>query len=181
MQTHLLAIQLYTRKQKPLLVLQALKRGRAIDIAHPTLHTALITFLFNIDRMELNPITKEVIDIERKSSLLLGGGNKLSLLNEQFLSVNGKSLIHRLSVARVIMLLDGDVGKKRALQLVLTIDQSASISACEDVYDFLLNELKEKEVALKYQVECSSRFPLTPSFKIKSDTHQHNDVVNDAL
>jgi len=179
---------LHQKKKKPLLVLQAIKRGRSIDINHPTLHFQLIRFFLNIDSMSLRPVTKQVIDLER--GLLLGTSSssssssssslsELTNLNENFLKANKTSLPHRLAVARVVMLLGGEKGRQRVIELVspLTVTSTRAISDCEDVYDFLLNELKEKQIASRYQKECAATFPLTPSFK--QEEHEDGKQENE--
>jgi len=138
--------------------------------------------------MSLRPVTKQVIDLER--GLLLGTSSssssssssslsELTTLNENFLKANKNSLSHRLAVARVVMLLGGEKGRQRAIELVspLAVTSTRAISDCEDVYDFLLNELKEKQIASRYQKECAATFPLTPSFK--QEEHEDGKQENE--
>ena len=45
MQTHVLAFEIYFRKNKLLLMLQSLKRGHSLDPSHHALHECRIKFL----------------------------------------------------------------------------------------------------------------------------------------
>jgi hypothetical protein len=60
---------------RPLLVLQALKRGVAVDASHPDLHVAVCSFFrrWDVSAAQADPIVAQVVASERKETAQLSG------------------------------------------------------------------------------------------------------------
>ncbi|MPC44670.1 N-alpha-acetyltransferase 15, NatA auxiliary subunit [Portunus trituberculatus] len=94
-QTHLMAFEIYIRKGKPLLMLQALKRALDLEPNNPELHTCLIRFL-QYRQEKLQGHHSVVVDVINREVNRLLPTTDPTQLNEDFLNNNQDSVPHRL-------------------------------------------------------------------------------------
>lgn len=122
-ETHLLAFEIYIRKNKLLLMLQAIKRARCIDAKNARLHWCIIRFytvLHSAANKEINEHVKAVLD---KETADVFGNKNAAQLNQTVLDANAKSFDHVLYAARCLYELDASTQDK-AINLVTTFDLS---------------------------------------------------------
>lgn len=119
-QTHLMAFEIYYRKNKLLLMLQSLKRARKLDSTHPVLHACIIKFRKALDSTDnIDPNVKLVID---KEVDVLFGGRNASELCDLVLEKYGKSSAHVLEVAKILYKNDPKGSKVKAINLATSMD-----------------------------------------------------------
>lgn len=122
-ETHLLAFEIYYRKNKLLLMLQSIKRARCIDDANARLHWCIIRFytaLYSAANKNINENVKLVLN---KETANLFNGKDASELNQQVLTQHSGSFDHVLQVARCLYQLDSTT-KEKAVHLVTSFDVS---------------------------------------------------------
>nr|XP_045626125.1 N-alpha-acetyltransferase 15, NatA auxiliary subunit-like [Procambarus clarkii] len=119
-QTHLMAFEIYLRKGRPLLMLQALKRALKLEPHNPELHTCLIRFL-QYRQEKLSNQCGTIVDVINREVTRLLPTMDPNKLNEDFLNNNQESLPHRLQAARSMVLLDS-VQRERALSIATVLD-----------------------------------------------------------
>lgn len=115
-ETHLLAFEIYYRKNKILLMLQSIKRARNIDPENATLHLCIIRFykvLKTLENNGINPNVKLVIEKERSN---LFDGKHAQALNQAVLKKHANSFAHVLQVAKCMYELDA-ASKAKAIEL----------------------------------------------------------------
>lgn len=120
-ETHLLAFEIYYRKNKLLLMLQSIKRARCIDAANARLHWCIIRFynaLHSAKNKNINESVKVVLD---KETANLFNGKDANELNQHVLDKNSGSFDHVLQVARCLYELDS-TKKDKAINLVTKFD-----------------------------------------------------------
>lgn len=122
-ETHLMAFEIYSRRGKLLLMLQSLKRARAIDANNPTLHNCIIRFYkaleARIASKEIDESVKLVIDRERPK--LFRGANSAAELNESFLAANRASNDALYEVAKIMYQLD-EKRRDEAVKLLTSVE-----------------------------------------------------------
>nr|CAD7258041.1 unnamed protein product [Timema shepardi] len=120
-ETHLMAFQIYYRKQKPLLMLQSIKRAHRLDPSHSELHPCLVIFLQSLSRwkgtldhpvamvisQEMEPITKD---------------RNAHQLNKQFLGNLSHLLDARFEAARMMHHLDSST-QQEAITLATSLNK----------------------------------------------------------
>lgn len=118
--THLLAFEIYYRKNKLLLMLQSIKRASQIDASNAQLHTCIIKFhkALKVQQADINPSVRSVID---KAAAVLFKTNDAFALNQAFLTQHRDSLPHVLQAARSLFELDA-AKKDEAIKLVTSMD-----------------------------------------------------------
>lgn len=117
-ETHMLAFELYYRKNKVLLMLQSIKRARAIDHGDARLHLNLVKFskvLQSLKSSEQNDFVKTVIE---KESVGLFDGKSAKDLNENILKEHGDSFDHVFNAAKAMYHLDSST-KEQAVKLAV--------------------------------------------------------------
>uniref|UniRef100_A0A8C2WJU4 N-alpha-acetyltransferase 15, NatA auxiliary subunit n=1 Tax=Cyclopterus lumpus TaxID=8103 RepID=A0A8C2WJU4_CYCLU len=93
--THLLAFEIYFRKEKYLLMLQSVKRALAIDPDHPWLHQCLVRFFKGVsESTELPEVVRTVL--KQEITRLFGDSNAMSF-NQAYLTKHSNSIPHRLA------------------------------------------------------------------------------------
>ncbi|XP_035767409.1 N-alpha-acetyltransferase 15, NatA auxiliary subunit-like [Neolamprologus brichardi] len=93
--THLLAFEIYFRKEKYLLMLQSVKRALAIDPDHPWLHQCLVRFFKGVsESKELPEVVRTVL--KQEITRLFGDSNAKSF-NQAYLTKHSSSIPHRLA------------------------------------------------------------------------------------
>ncbi|KAG0580041.1 hypothetical protein KC19_4G143400 [Ceratodon purpureus] len=121
LETHLLAFEVYFRKGKKLLALQAVKKQLALDPSSPDVHRCLIRLFESLDKLP-NPdshadkIIHDVIAMERASLKELGEKSLLDA-NRAFLEVHSDSLKHRVAAAEISLLLCPEA-KSEAVKII---------------------------------------------------------------
>lgn len=165
-ETHLLAFEIYFRKEKPLLMLQSVKRAFGIDPSHPWLHECLIRFFKTVCTDNEAPDVVGAV-LMQEMNRLFGETNPKSY-NEGFLKKHSSSIPHRLAVAKMMYYLDHSTQKK-ALELATALDESLSnrsIRVCTDVLEALTKGFlgECKEIAEAYRADSHKLYPYALAF-----------------
>nr|XP_024371729.1 N-terminal acetyltransferase A complex auxiliary subunit NAA15-like isoform X2 [Physcomitrium patens] len=178
-ETHLLAFEVYFRKNKKLLALQAVKKQLALDPSSPDVHRCLIRLFESLDKLRspdthAEKIIHDVIAIERASMQELGEKSLLDA-NRDFLATYRDSLQHRVAAAEIHLLLCPDA-KSEAIKIIEESPErvaSASNDAasewflknCVEVHQLLENSFGDKAAATKWSARCGKLFPFSTYFK----------------
>lgn len=117
-ETHLLTFEIYYRKNKLLIMLQALKRASAIDPNNATLHGCFVRFIRLLDKQMsvTNEFVKIVIQNEMKGDLPVIGKQR-EVLNNEFIAKNKDSAEALVAGARVI---NDEGNKTKAIELLMS-------------------------------------------------------------
>uniref|UniRef100_A0A8C9SGI1 N-alpha-acetyltransferase 15, NatA auxiliary subunit n=1 Tax=Scleropages formosus TaxID=113540 RepID=A0A8C9SGI1_SCLFO len=164
--THLLAFEIYFRKEKFLLMLQSVKRAFAIDLDHPWLHQCLVRFFKAVSESKDLPEAVRIV-LKQEITRLFGDSNGKSF-NEAFLNKHSNSIPHRLAGASAKMMFYLDPStEKKAVELATALDESLSnrsiqVSLSKSLRDGSLSDCKEKAEA--YRAECHKIFPYALAF-----------------
>ncbi|XP_010782205.1 N-alpha-acetyltransferase 15, NatA auxiliary subunit-like, partial [Notothenia coriiceps] len=164
--THLMAFEIYFRKEKYLLMLQSVKRALAIDPDHPWLHQCLVRFFKGVsDSTELPETVRTVL--KQEITRLFGDSNATSF-NQAYLTKHSNSIPHRLAAAKMMVYLDSSTETK-ATELATALDESLNnrtIQICTEVLDCLRGGLLGdcKEHAESYRAACHKLYPYTLAF-----------------
>lgn len=118
-ETHLLAFEIYYRKNKLLLMLQSIKRAQAIDATNAQLHLCIVRFAKVLktaisQNAELNEHVKTVLEQETTK---IFNGKSAETLNQSILEKFGKSYEHVLNVAKAMFELDS-TKKEKSINLI---------------------------------------------------------------
>ncbi|XP_061100999.1 N-alpha-acetyltransferase 15, NatA auxiliary subunit b [Conger conger] len=164
--THLLAFEIYFRKEKFLLMLQAVKRAVSIDPDHPWLHQCLVRFFKGVSESKDLPLAVRTV-LKQEISRLFGECDAKSF-NEAFLSKHSNSIPHRVAAGRMMFYLDPSTEKK-AVELATALDESLNnrgIQICTDVLESLHDGTlgDGQSMAETYRAECHKLFPYTLAF-----------------
>ncbi|KAG0580042.1 hypothetical protein M758_4G144800 [Ceratodon purpureus] len=180
LETHLLAFEVYFRKGKKLLALQAVKKQLALDPSSPDVHRCLIRLFESLDKLP-NPdshadkIIHDVIAMERASLKELGEKSLLDA-NRAFLEVHSDSLKHRVAAAEISLLLCPEA-KSEAVKIIEDssenhISRVASaaksgwlLKDCVAVYQLLETTFKDSDAASRWSTRCAELFPYSTYFK----------------
>jgi len=186
--THLFAFEIYYRKEKPLLMLQSIKRALKVNASDPRLHGCLIRFQKFVEERSAGfagPVN-QVLDQETQSIFTTKSAKER---NEQFIQSHSNTLDHRVVGARMQALLDPS-NLESAVQLVTKLDDSIkeiSLQTCAEAYDLLLSGefgAAGSNSAESYRQVCQTFFPYATKFNLNSPnstaedstTHNNNDV-----
>uniref|UniRef100_A0A8C1BWF5 N-alpha-acetyltransferase 15, NatA auxiliary subunit b n=1 Tax=Cyprinus carpio carpio TaxID=630221 RepID=A0A8C1BWF5_CYPCA len=164
--THLLAFEIYFRKEKYLLMLQSVKRAYAIDPDHPWLHQCLVRFFKGVS--ESKDLAESVSMVLKQEISRLFGESNAKSFNQAFLTKHFNSIPHRAAAAKMMFYLDPSTQKK-AVELAVALDESLNnrnIQICTEVLEGLRDgSLGEaKETAELYRAECHKIYPYTLAF-----------------
>ncbi|MGH0139066.1 UNVERIFIED_CONTAM: hypothetical protein FKN15_068150 [Acipenser sinensis] len=165
-ETHLLAFEIYFRKEKFLLMLQSVKRAFAIDRHHPWLHQCLVRFLKAVS--ENKDLPESVLAVLKQETKRLFGETCAKSFNEAFLRKHSNSIPHRVAAAKMMYYLDSSTEKK-AIELATALDESLnnrSVVISTDVLEGLCNGSlgDNKETAEMYRADCHKMYPHTLAF-----------------
>lgn len=170
-ETHLLAFEIYIRKDKLLLMLQSIKRAWKIDPTNPRLHSNVIRFYCIVSRKtDLPDPVRTVLSQEMDK---IYGDKNANELNEEFLSRFSNSLPHLLQGARMKYSLD-NLSQEKALNYVTNLNnqmKGVSIQNCADVLEALRNgDLGscDNEVT-SFIAKCQELFPYATVFQSVTD------------
>lgn len=138
-ETHLLAFEIYYRKNKVLLMLQAIKRAGAIDANNAALHLCIVKFAKVIQNAkDLNVHVQTVLKTETAKIL---NGKTAAQLIQLTLEKHGKSLNHVVSVAKGMVDIDATT-KDKARQLITSFDMSNTTLEVSRFTFFYLHPLR---------------------------------------
>ncbi|XP_041846558.1 LOW QUALITY PROTEIN: N-alpha-acetyltransferase 15, NatA auxiliary subunit-like [Melanotaenia boesemani] len=195
-ETHLLAFEIYFRKEKYLLMLQSVKRAVAMEPSNPWLHQCLVRFFKGVsESADLVEAVRTVL--KQEISRLFGESNPQSF-NKNYLSQHASSIPHRLAAAKMMVYLEPP-SDKMACEIATALDESLSgrsIQICTEVLEALrdghLGEGQQK-AAEAYRAACHKIYPyclafMPPGYQDNSSTisangdlssGEHDDLANE--
>ncbi|KAG8234817.1 hypothetical protein J437_LFUL015218 [Ladona fulva] len=178
-ETHLMAFEIYYRKERPLLMMQSIKKAYNLEPGNSRLHSCIIRFCGYIDKWRGNlqgPVI-EVVDMQMKDIL---SGRSSSKINSDFLEENSNSLPALFEGARMMYYLDSSK-QEAALKLTLTLDRSIDGINLQNCIK-ILNALNSGEFghcpsqAADYKVRCHEHFPYALAFQPPVTTPHPNAI-----
>lgn len=184
-QTHLYAYEIYSRKDKLLLMLQSLKRGCQVDRENPQLHVNLLRFLRLVKQRKSEGVLSETVIrvLDEEIGKLYSNPDPVKL-NEEFLNRNNNSVLHRAAAARMMIEMSSDPAMRtKALQLATAVNsdlKGVSPKNCREVLEYMCRgDFGQCETeAMSYQEQCHKLFPHVPSFLIPNSTQSEQIVTN---
>ncbi|CAL8264380.1 unnamed protein product [Lota lota] len=182
-ETHLLAFEIYFRKEKYLLMLQSVKRAVALDPWDPWLHQCLVRFFKGVNESSVLPEPVRTV-LRQEISRLFGDSDPKSY-NKKYLSRHSSSIPHRLAAAKMMVYLEPS-SDAMACDLATAIGDSLtgrSIQVCSEVLAALrggqLGDACHPKAAEAYRTACHSLFPHTLAFM--EDDYQDTISANGDL
>lgn len=183
-ETHLMAFEIYFRKEKPLIMLQSIKRAHRLNPSDPALHSCLVRFLLwrSNNKESLDPSVNVVID--STLSQLIGNVTDAHELNSQFLQKYSNSLPALFEGSKMMYLLDSS-RKEEAVSLATKLDdklEGISIPLCTKIVESLQEGVfgsceKESE---EYKKLCHARYPLATAFKPVSSESASDSSISES-
>uniref|UniRef100_A0A1A9Z1V2 Uncharacterized protein n=1 Tax=Glossina pallidipes TaxID=7398 RepID=A0A1A9Z1V2_GLOPL len=158
-ETHLLAFEVYSRKNKILLMIQSIKRALALDVEHPQVQRCILRLIQVLPQLtnELNASVRVVVD---KALNGLIGTKSAQQLNNELIDKFGFSVKHLYECARTMYELDGK-RQEEAIQLIISFDvNKLELEDATKIYESLrTGDFGKCEEALKsYKEVCQKRF-----------------------
>uniref|UniRef100_A0A8C7MFG2 N-alpha-acetyltransferase 15, NatA auxiliary subunit a n=1 Tax=Oncorhynchus kisutch TaxID=8019 RepID=A0A8C7MFG2_ONCKI len=197
-ETHLLAFEIYFRKEKYLLMLQSVKRAFSMEPSHPWLHQCLVRFFKGVsDSKDLPQAVRTVL--KQEISRLFGESNPQSF-NKNYLSQHSNSIPHRVAGTYAHYLSQHSQPSPHETvplpltQCELVTDQHHVI--CTEVLEALrdgnLGDGQQKAAEV-YRAACNKLYPHTlafmpPGYEDNASTinangdlsaGEHDDMAND--
>ncbi|XP_045521465.1 N-alpha-acetyltransferase 15, NatA auxiliary subunit [Pieris brassicae] len=175
--TYLMAFEIYYRKDKPLLMLQSIKRAWALDNTHEHLHDCLVRFKCWLEERlpTLNPHVVAVINAETKT--MFGDRSALTIAEEYVSECGSKSQASALWGARALRRLVPQ-RTKDALALATALDTpNTTIQGSLEVLESLREGdfgPCEKEIEA-YIEACRVKFPYAIAFKPPPPEENHSE------
>lgn len=195
LETHLLAFEIYIRKNKLLLALQALKRQLKLGVDSPDVHRCIIRFFNVVDKLpaaetDLDRLVRSVIETERTCFKCLDSKTLLEA-NEQFLHLHKDSLRHRAAAAEIIYLLCPDQ-KAAALEIIESSNCRPCTSGglvaegvgewelkdCSFVYETLVTSLNDPDAASRWRSRSTELFPFSTFFQGAKSSASQGSINN---
>ncbi|XP_011207127.2 N-alpha-acetyltransferase 16, NatA auxiliary subunit [Bactrocera dorsalis] len=167
-ETHLLAFEIYCRKNKILLMLQSIRRAMAIDATHSSVHACIARLAQALPKLtadqELNESIKIVID---KATKELIGTKSVQQLNEEFVAQKDASIMHLYEGARIMYELEPSK-RETAINLITSYDlNKVKLEEATKIYEALRDGVFgdcDAELSL-YRAKCQQRFKYARLFK----------------
>nr|AAH57466.1 NMDA receptor-regulated gene 1a [Danio rerio] len=166
-ETHLLAFEIYLRKEKYLLMLQSVKRAYSLDPDHPWLHQCLVRFFKGVSDSKDMP--EAVQTVLKQEITKLFGESDPKTFNKNFLSKHANSIPHRVAAAKMMVFLDSS-SEGKAAELATSLNESLtdrSLQTCAEVLQALrdgsLGSQQEKFTE-SYRVSCHGLYPYAVAF-----------------
>ncbi|XP_026112373.1 N-alpha-acetyltransferase 15, NatA auxiliary subunit a [Carassius auratus] len=166
-ETHLLAFEIYLRKEKYLLMLQSVKRAYSLDPDHPWLHQCLVRFFKGVSDSKDMP--KAVQTVLKQEITKLFGESDPKTFNKNFLSKHANSIPHRVAAAKMMFFLDPS-SDGTAAELATSLNESLTgrtIQTCTEVLlalrDGSLGSQQEKNLE-SYRASCHGIYPYALAF-----------------
>uniref|UniRef100_A0A8C2IZM5 N(alpha)-acetyltransferase 15, NatA auxiliary subunit a n=1 Tax=Cyprinus carpio TaxID=7962 RepID=A0A8C2IZM5_CYPCA len=176
--THLLAFEIYLRKEKYLLMLQSVKRAYSLDPDHPWLHQCLVRFFKGVSDSKDMP--EAVQTVLKQEITKLFGESDPKTFNKNFLSKHANSIPHRVAAAKMMVFLDPS-SEGMAAELATSLNESltgGTIQTCTEVLQALrdgsLGSQQEKNLE-SYRASCHGIYPYALAFMPPS--YQDNSAV----
>ncbi|KAH7969410.1 hypothetical protein HPB52_017803 [Rhipicephalus sanguineus] len=175
LETHLLAFEIYFRKNRPLLMLQSIKRAFRLDPQCPRLHAHMCTFHSLVSKRKDLP--GPIVTVLEKEMAELYQSKDAQQLNEEFLAQHSRSFPHLLEGCRMMYFLDTSK-QKQALQMVTSLNndlEGVTIENCLQTLECLTKGDMgscEAELAL-FRAACHERFPLATAFRPPQSSVNH--------
>jgi peptide alpha-N-acetyltransferase len=181
LQTHMLAFEVYFRKNKFLLMLKSLKKitnfsdKSTLQLAKSHYYKCKFLIKYNKTKETLNETVRSVID--QQIATIQPNAENVAEINESFLKQNSTSYECCVEVAKVIYDLNPTVNQKRALDLVTDIDSKQSSiplkiasQAFELVsyHDYFGNQIDEKLIT-DFRLKLKASFPHSNLFQSKEE------------
>ncbi|KAF9551479.1 N-alpha-acetyltransferase 16, NatA auxiliary subunit [Mortierella hygrophila] len=173
-ETHLMAFEIYVRKNKLLLALKALLKSIKIDANHATLHEQLVRFALAIQKSSsaktLKPSVKAVID-KHWSELYGTHGQDLSAFNAGFIeeTKDQGSVAHVISAAMSVYLIDPSKNLAKAEELLFSVEDEKRFGRTRTLENVILVQktLKGFKSAKQQEWKAKARvwFPNAAAFK----------------
>ncbi|XP_052010927.1 N-alpha-acetyltransferase 15, NatA auxiliary subunit-like [Xyrauchen texanus] len=165
--THLLAFEIYCRKEKYLLMLQSIKRAYSLDPDHPWLHQCLVRFFKGVSDSKGMP--EAVQTVLKQEITKLFGESDPKTFNQNFLSKHANSIPHRFAASKMMVCLDPS-SEGMAAELATSLNESLTgrtIQTCTEVTQALrdgsLGSQQEKVVE-SYRALCHGLYPYALAF-----------------
>lgn len=173
LETHLLAFEIYLRKDRPLLMLQSIKRAFRLDPQCPRLHAHMVTFTSLVSQKKDLP--GPMLTVLEKEMSQLYQSKDAQRLNEEFLARHSQSFPHLLEGCRMMYFLDKSK-QKQALQMVTSLSndlEGVTIENCLHTLECLTRgDLGACEAELaQFRTACHERFPLATAFRPPAANH----------
>ncbi|KAG8180877.1 hypothetical protein JTE90_015802 [Oedothorax gibbosus] len=178
LETHLLAFEIYCRKDKLLLMLQSIKRAWLIDPKHPKLHSNLVRLYNAVSSRKDIPAPMQTVLKQEMDRIYKG--KSAHELNEEFLAQYSNSLPHILQGARMKYCLDTK-SQEKAISLVTNFNNQTTgvtIQCCVEVLEAMRNgDLGscDKELA-SFLAKCRELFPYAAVFTLHQQTPHENNI-----
>ena len=120
--THLLAFEIYLRKGKPLLMLQAIKKIMSLDANSKALHSCFVRFLnyVELNKAEFNPSTIKALETSLPKQL---NSTTAVNLNDKFLADNSADLKSLFIGYKLQVFLDQTAAEAAVSKLEATLAQ----------------------------------------------------------
>ncbi|XP_066286330.1 N-alpha-acetyltransferase 15, NatA auxiliary subunit-like isoform X1 [Branchiostoma lanceolatum] len=165
-ETHLLAFEVYYRRGKLLLMLQAVKRAVTLDSNNAWLHECLVRFSKAVS--EKNNLPGPVSTVLQEETKALFGEVDIKQFNADFIKRNSNSLQHLLAGAKMLYFLDPQ-SQDRALELATDLSGNLidrNVKICIKVYEALCTGAfgKCEEQTEAYKTQCHQIFPFARVF-----------------
>uniref|UniRef100_A0A8B9HZ59 N(alpha)-acetyltransferase 15, NatA auxiliary subunit a n=1 Tax=Astyanax mexicanus TaxID=7994 RepID=A0A8B9HZ59_ASTMX len=166
-ETHLLAFEIYLRKEKYLLMLQSVKRAFAMDPGHPWLHQCLIRFFKGV--ADNKSLPEPVQTVLKQEITRLFGESDPKRYNKNFLSKHTNSIPHRVAAAKMMVYLDPS-SESMAAELATSLDESLTgrtIQICTEVLQALKDGSlgsEQQKVLEAYRASCHGLYPYSLAF-----------------
>ncbi|EDV46699.1 N-alpha-acetyltransferase 16, NatA auxiliary subunit [Drosophila erecta] len=168
-ETHLLAFEVYYRKNKLLLMLQCIRRARAVDPAHPEVHSCIIRFVKSLtSAAKEEPFNEHVQQVLDKATKELIGSKTPQQLNDEFIAKHNASILHLYEGARSLYELDNS---KKAAAIKLVTSFNLTKLRLEEAIK-IYTALRDGDVfgdceaeAASYQQACHERFQYARIFR----------------
>lgn len=166
-ETHLLAFEIYLRKEKYLLMLQSVKRAYSLDPDHPWLHQCLVRFFKGVsDSKDMHEAVQTVL---KQEITKLFGESDPKTFNKNFLSKHANSIPHRVAAAKMMVFLDPS-SESMAAELATSLNEpltGSTIQTCTEALQALrdgsLGSQQEKFLE-SYRVACHGVYPYAVAF-----------------
>ncbi|CAJ0631183.1 15872_t:CDS:2, partial [Entrophospora sp. SA101] len=164
-ETHLLAFEIYIRKDKYLLALRSLIRAYYIDKENPCLHKDIVLFNSKVsNNTKIHETTIKVIEAER-SKILPDNNDSLIQFNNEFLEKNKGSIEHLLAGVESLLIINPEK-KQEAEALLLKVyeDEYLNNRTLKVFYETLKNTF-ESPIAEEFKKKCQEWFPISTYFR----------------
>ncbi|KAF4104940.1 N-alpha-acetyltransferase 15, NatA auxiliary subunit a [Onychostoma macrolepis] len=165
--THLLAFEIYLRKEKYLLMLQSVKRAYSLDPDHPWLHQCLVRFFKGVSDSKDMP--EAVQTVLKQEITKLFGESDPKTFNKNFLSKHANSIPHRVAAAKMMVFLDPS-SEGMAAELATSFNEpltGRTTQTCTEVLQALrdgsLGSQQEK-IHESYRASCHGIYPYALAF-----------------